>query len=212
MPGDVHSALLASGVIPDPYMGRNEDAVRWVARRDWTASRALSSMPARPGGPGSRYRLSRHVAECALNGNLVLSAETASAAIGRTFPKACAPGENTIEIPFHSTTERRECTAGGAALPHSLFRASNCPIPNGNMLRKPQCHFGWDWNIALAPLRPLRAHRAGRPNGRRIDACHASRRSMTMARVDRDRRRFSTAPRDVAVTLCDRTARRAGAP
>jgi beta-galactosidase/beta-glucuronidase len=20
------------------------------------------------------------------------------------------------------------------------------------MLRKPQCHFGWDWNIAIAPL------------------------------------------------------------
>ncbi len=28
----------------------------------------------------------------------------------------------------------------------------NCPIPNGNMLRKPQCHFGWDWNIAIAPF------------------------------------------------------------
>ena len=28
----------------------------------------------------------------------------------------------------------------------------NCPIPYGNMLRKPQCHFGWDWNIAIAPL------------------------------------------------------------
>ncbi|MEW9617545.1 glycoside hydrolase family 2 protein, partial [Shinella sp. S4-D37] len=32
------------------------------------------------------------------------------------------------------------------------YHAGNSPIPNGNMLRKPQCHFGWDWNIAVAPL------------------------------------------------------------
>ena len=32
------------------------------------------------------------------------------------------------------------------------YAAQNCPIPNGNMLRKPACHFGWDWNLAIAPL------------------------------------------------------------
>ena len=36
VPGDVHTALLEAGVIPDPYVGRNEYAVRWVADRDWT--------------------------------------------------------------------------------------------------------------------------------------------------------------------------------
>jgi beta-mannosidase len=32
------------------------------------------------------------------------------------------------------------------------YHKPNCPIPNGNTLRKPQCDFGWDWNIALAPF------------------------------------------------------------
>ncbi len=32
------------------------------------------------------------------------------------------------------------------------YSTGNSPIPDGNMLRKPQCHFGWDWNIAIAPL------------------------------------------------------------
>ena len=41
LPGDVHSALLAAGLIPDPYHGRNEVDLRWVADRDWTLSRSF---------------------------------------------------------------------------------------------------------------------------------------------------------------------------
>ncbi len=35
VPGDVHSALQAAGLIPDPYQGRNEYGVRWVADREF---------------------------------------------------------------------------------------------------------------------------------------------------------------------------------
>ena len=41
LPGDAISALHAAGVIPDPYWGRNEYDVRWVAARDWVAVRRL---------------------------------------------------------------------------------------------------------------------------------------------------------------------------
>jgi beta-mannosidase len=40
-PGDAHSALLAAGLIPDPYVGRNELEVRPLADRDWVASRTF---------------------------------------------------------------------------------------------------------------------------------------------------------------------------
>ena len=47
----------------------------------------------------------------------------------------------------------REGAARQAALPFPVpHHAGNSPIPNGNMLRKVQCDFGWDWNIALAPF------------------------------------------------------------
>ena len=39
LPGDVHSALIAAGLIADPYVGRNELDVRWVADADWRLSR-----------------------------------------------------------------------------------------------------------------------------------------------------------------------------
>ena len=35
VPGDVHSALLSAGIIPDPYAGRNERDVQWVAEVAW---------------------------------------------------------------------------------------------------------------------------------------------------------------------------------
>ena len=35
IPGDVHSALLAAKLIPDPYFGRNENEVQWVGEKEW---------------------------------------------------------------------------------------------------------------------------------------------------------------------------------
>ena len=39
VPGDVHTALKVAGVIPDPYVGHNEDQVQWVAEREWVIER-----------------------------------------------------------------------------------------------------------------------------------------------------------------------------
>jgi beta-mannosidase len=58
-------------------------------------------------------------------------------------------GENTIELHFRSSA--RVAAARQEAQPFFIpYAAQNCPIPHGNMLRKPACDFGWDWNIALA--------------------------------------------------------------
>ena len=39
LPGDGISALHAARRIPDPYWGRNEYDLRWIAEVDWIASR-----------------------------------------------------------------------------------------------------------------------------------------------------------------------------
>ena len=41
IPGDVHSALQAAGAIADPYAGRNENDVQWVAHKDWVLERTF---------------------------------------------------------------------------------------------------------------------------------------------------------------------------
>ncbi|SMF70038.1 beta-mannosidase [Xaviernesmea oryzae] len=150
IPGDVHSALKSAGIIPDPYFGRNENEVQWVAREDWTVERQFTL----DDPDGSWYLDITYldtVATVFVNGVAVLEADNCFRRYRPDVSKALKPGRNTIRILFRSSI-----TAGGerqARQPFYIpYSTANCPIPNGNMLRKPQCHFGWDWNIALAPL------------------------------------------------------------
>jgi beta-mannosidase len=147
-PGDMHSALLAAGLIPDPYHGRNEYGVRWVADRDWTISRSFEHSGE---GPATLVvDVLDTIAEIHVNGTHLATSRSAFEPFARRIDRALVPGENRLAITFRSAT--REASARAADQPFPVpYHAGNCPIPHGNMLRKPQCDFGWDWGIALAP-------------------------------------------------------------
>ena len=44
VPGFIHTDLMANGLIPDPYLGTNEDSVRWVSKEVWTYQVDLSKV------------------------------------------------------------------------------------------------------------------------------------------------------------------------
>ncbi|MBW6424682.1 glycoside hydrolase family 2 protein [Rhizobium sp. XQZ8] len=150
LPGDVHTALKSAGIIPDPYFGRNEDAVQWVANEDWVIERVFMLDDTE----GSWYLDITDldtVATVLVNHAVVLEADNCFRRYRPDVSKTLKIGENTIRILFHSSIA--EGATRQARQPFYIpYHAGNSPIPNGNMLRKPQCHFGWDWNIALAPL------------------------------------------------------------
>ena len=150
LPGDVHSALQAAGIIPDPYVGRNETLVGWVAESDWTVRRRFTLED-----PAGDWYLDLDgldtLATVRINGRTVLEADNCFRRYRPEVGAALVAGENEIEIRFASVIA--ESARRQAAQPFPVpYIAQNSPIPNGNMLRKPQCDFGWDWNIALAPL------------------------------------------------------------
>ncbi len=150
LPGDVHSALQAAGIIPDPYFGRNEEAVQWVAEREWSVERSFF-VDRTEGNWYLDIDYLDTVAVVFVNDVPVLSADNCFRRYRPDVSEAIEPGENRIRIHFHSSiaagAERQ------ARQPFYIpYHDGNSPIPNGNMLRKPQCHFGWDWNIAIAPL------------------------------------------------------------
>lgn len=152
VPGDVHSALLAAGIIADPYVGRNELDARWVAEADWAMERTFLVQPEMLEAAwyldiGSIDT----VASVYVNGVLVQDTDNCFRRYRPDVTEALKAGENKIRVVIHSAI------AAGAARQADLpffvpWHEGNSPIANGNMLRKPQCHFGWDWNLAIAPL------------------------------------------------------------
>jgi beta-mannosidase len=104
VPGDVHSALIAAGVIPHPYNGRNEYAVRWVAETDWTIERSFDWQ-----GPEGNWYLDIDyldtVAEVFVNGESVLKAANCFRRYRPDVTKHLRKGQNSIVIRFASNVK-----------------------------------------------------------------------------------------------------------
>ncbi len=150
LPGDVHSALYEAGIIPDPYHGRNEDRVQWVAETEWLLERSVYL-----DDPSGNWYLDLDnvdtVASVFVNDVKVLEADNCFSRYRPDVSKALRRGENRIRFVFPPVLA--EAARRQAAQPFFIpWQEANSPLPNGNLLRKPQCHFGWDWNIAIAPL------------------------------------------------------------
>jgi beta-mannosidase len=150
VPGDIYSALIQTGELPDPYVGENERKAQWPGKEDWKLERSFLV-------PDQFLRLRTMrllvdvidtVSEVYLNGALVGTSEN----MFRRFeadPRAhLHPGENTIAVVIRSP----EAAALRAArqlpypLPASLYPGSS---PHRNLIRKAQCMSGWDWGPCL---------------------------------------------------------------
>ncbi len=146
LPGDGIDALFKTGAIPDPYWGRNEYGLRWICQRDWVARRAFTVERT---DLVLVLSMLDTVAEVRVNGALVLESDSMFRSYRVDVSGWLRQGRNEVAITFRSPAV--EAARRQAAQRYFVpFSANNTPIPNGNMLRKPSCDFGWDWNIALA--------------------------------------------------------------
>ena len=91
------------------------------------------------------------VADIFLNGQLVLHSENMFRSHRIDVSNALRSGRNTIDLVFHSGPKRASQLQSEHPFPLP-YAVNNNAIADGNMIRKMQCDFGWDWNIALAPF------------------------------------------------------------
>ncbi len=152
VPGDTHSALLAAGKIVDPYWDRNENEVQWVSAEDWDYMRTVEIDDAVL-AEDAVYLVCESldtVAEIYVNDQLVGAGDNMFLRQVIDVKPRLVKGLNTIRIRLLSA--EKEALKRGEALPYPIPYSSAalhaCDM-HRNLLRKVQCHGGWDWGISL---------------------------------------------------------------
>ena len=151
IPGDVFSALLAADKIADPYWRRNESALRWIGETDWTFTREFIVPPEFL--QHRSFELSIReldtVAEVLLNGTSLGKSENMHRTFRADVGSLLKAGRNRLEVRISSAVKVAKAKA--AKLSYTIPNSTNNLVPHMNLLRKPQCHAGWDWGPCLIP-------------------------------------------------------------
>jgi beta-mannosidase len=155
IPGDVHSALLAAGLIPDPFIGMNEELVQWVGERDWIATRTFQVDAAMLAAPSVYLNADTVDTFCriSINGQPAGSCANHFRRWRFEVRPLLRAGENVIELHFRSSREEMRRRAGQLGYPIPCSHNAYGPkFPHYNLIRKPMCHAGWDWGIPIQSL------------------------------------------------------------
>ncbi len=156
VPGTIHQELLAAGLIPDPFFGRQEDEVQWIGAQDWLYRcdfDVLSSM-----------RAASSIVLCCegldtfttgwLNGQTIFASDNMFLPLRIDIRNHLRAEKNTLFILFESALRKgqeREALHGK----HPVWNGDSSRV----YVRKAQYHYGWDWGPTLltaGPWRPAR--------------------------------------------------------
>jgi len=148
VPGDVHSALYAEKMIPDPFFGRNELKTQEVGRKSWVVERTFNVSLEVLRAKSVILRLEDVDTFCSVevNGVEVGTADNRFRRWEFDVKNVLKPGQNRIAGVFRSA--ENESAARAKGYDHK-FEISNVPWAKSiELIRKPQCHGGWDWGLA----------------------------------------------------------------
>lgn len=151
VPGCVHTDLLAAGVIPDPFLGRNETEVAWVGRRDWTYETDLVPMNGHEQTDLVFDGLDT-VAEILLDGRFLGRTRN----MHRSYRFDVTGMSGRLAVRFVSAYAEAEAVRG------KLGERPAAYTEPYQYLRKMACSFGWDWGPTLVTAgiwRPVRLER-----------------------------------------------------
>ncbi|MDX6767665.1 MAG: glycoside hydrolase family 2 protein [Candidatus Methylacidiphilales bacterium] len=150
LPGDTHSALLKAGHLRDPYYGLQELEAQWVGRENWTYQRSFKASRDFLKAPGVFLNLENvdTLATVFINGKAAGKTANAFQRHRWEVRHLLKTGLNEIRIEFQSAEimAAREASLLPYPIPHSQFPIQS---QHRNLIRKPQCHAGWDWGPCL---------------------------------------------------------------
>ncbi|MBQ4572820.1 MAG: glycoside hydrolase family 2 protein [Clostridia bacterium] len=146
IPSDNYTQLLELGAIPDPYYKDNEKLVEWIGREDWTYERTFTL---NDDDLNNRKILLvckalDTLCDVYVNDKIIGKGENAHLKYEFDIKDVAKSGENTLKITFFAPTTYAEKMQKEKPIP------KNCNGTDGAAyIRKPHCHFGWDWGPHL---------------------------------------------------------------
>ncbi|MBO5137549.1 MAG: glycoside hydrolase family 2 protein [Spirochaetaceae bacterium] len=149
LPGDVHSAMLKAGIIKDPYFGKNELDIQWIGQQDWVLTREINVKKAFL--TGQQFITMEFVDtffQLSFNGIEVGKGNNMFRRWRFNVSSVLKEGLNTVELIFESA--ERHAIETAQKLPYPI-PYSEYPVfsPHRNLVRKTQCHSGWDWGPCI---------------------------------------------------------------
>lgn len=149
LPGDIHSALIEEKIIPDPYFGTNELDIQWVGKCDWILEREFQIEKTE--NSSISFTFLDTVADVYINDIIAIKANNMFRKWDADISDKLKQGTNKIKIYFHSA--EKEAMKESEKLPYPI-PYSEYPVfsPYRNLIRKAQCHSGWDWGPCILSM------------------------------------------------------------
>lgn len=144
VPGLVHTDLLDAGLIPDPFLDRNENLVTWIGSTDWEYRTAFPWSPDGHDRHDLVFEGLDTVATVTLNGTVIAQTRNQHRTYRVDVAALLRDGENELVVRFDSpvaAADRASLDIGYR--PHTYFHPFNA-------IRKAACNFGWDWGLDAA--------------------------------------------------------------
>ncbi|MGI6701762.1 MAG: beta-mannosidase [Christensenellales bacterium] len=146
VPGCNYTDLLNIGVIPDPFIGVNEKDLLWVGEKDWEYFKEFTVNKEFLDNDFIYLKISAldTLASVFINGSPVLTADNAFRIYDIDIKPYLTAGANEIKVVFLSPVNYIREGQKIVKYPYN-----NTGIGGAPHIRKPQCHFGWDWGPVL---------------------------------------------------------------
>lgn len=139
VPGDIVNDLMENGVLPDYLYGDNYKQADWVHDSDWVYTTEFSLTP--DDLLNEEQLLVFHsidtYSEIKLNGKVVGNTDNMFRKFSFDAKGVAVVGKNVLTVTIFSIREK------GKQLHNDEYTA--CFNDDRVLMRKPQCHFGWDW-------------------------------------------------------------------
>jgi beta-mannosidase len=141
VPGSVHTDLMASGLIENPFLDDNERLYAWIGYCDWLYQTEFNFKPGAEAFTDLVFEGIDTVAKIYLNGHLLAEVVNQHRSYRFAVKDRLVEGLNKLEVRFSSPiryADRMSLELGYR--PH----VNHHPY---NSIRKTAANFGWDWGI-----------------------------------------------------------------